>query len=143
MIAVDTNILVYAHRRDMPRHDAAAAILKGLCQGRVLWGLPWPCVHEFIATVTHPTRFTKPSTLAQVLAQLDLWMNSPSCRMLGETSDHWATLQEIAKSAKVRGAMIHDTRIAAICVCHGVRELLSADRDFEQFCSLKSTNPFV
>ena len=53
MIAVDTNLLVYAHRADAAEHAAALPVLRGLAEGRARWALPWPCIHEFIAIVTH------------------------------------------------------------------------------------------
>ena len=54
MIAVDTNILVYAHRADSEWHDRAALRLRELAEGRAPWAIPWPCIHEFLAIVTHP-----------------------------------------------------------------------------------------
>ena len=54
MIAVDTNLLVYAHREDSPWHDAAYARIAELAESRAPWAIPWPCLHEFLAIVTHP-----------------------------------------------------------------------------------------
>jgi len=54
MIAVDTNILVYAHREDSQWHDAAYSRIVNLTEGRAPWAIPWPCIHEFLAIVTHP-----------------------------------------------------------------------------------------
>ena len=54
MIAVDTNLLVYAHRRDSEWNTAARSALSDLAEGRRAWAIPWPCVHEFVAIVTHP-----------------------------------------------------------------------------------------
>ena len=63
MIAVDTNILVYAHRADSPFHDRARLILESLATGARAWAIPWPCAHEFFAVVTHP-RIYKTATPA-------------------------------------------------------------------------------
>jgi len=63
VIAVDTNILVYAHREDADWHDAAYARLAELAEGRASWAIPWPCVHEFLAIVTHPRIFSPPTPL--------------------------------------------------------------------------------
>jgi hypothetical protein len=43
----------------------------------------------------------------------------------------------------LEGSRIHDARIAAICLHHGVGELWSADRDFSAFPQLKVRNPLV
>ena len=61
MIAVDSNVLVYAHREDSDWHDPAYACLLELAEGRDPWAIPWPCLHEFLAIVTHP-RIYSPST---------------------------------------------------------------------------------
>jgi uncharacterized protein len=52
-------------------------------------------------------------------------------------------LKEIATQGQIRGGQIHDARIAAICLQHGVSELWTADRDFSRFPQLKTRNPLV
>src|SRR5437867_4319682 len=51
MVAVDTNLLVYAHREDATWHKEAGANLLELANGNERWAIPWPCVHEFLAIV--------------------------------------------------------------------------------------------
>ncbi|WP_198009106.1 PIN domain-containing protein [Saccharomonospora saliphila] len=84
MIALDTNILVYAHRRDTEFHRPAAQHVRTLAEGRSAWAIPWPCLHEFYAISTHPTIYDPPSTREQATAQLDAWLSSPSLSLLGE-----------------------------------------------------------
>lgn len=48
----------------------------------------------------------------------------------------------LIQEAGVTGNLIHDAHIAALCLEHGVTELISADRDFLRFKSLKVVNPF-
>ena len=78
MIAVDTNLLVYAHRADHEWNDAAHACLNNLAASRAAWAIPWPCVHEFIAIVTRPKIFNPPSTLKQAQAQVISTMQFPN-----------------------------------------------------------------
>ena len=143
MIAVDTNLLVYAHRADHEWNDAAHACLTGLVAGRATWAIPWPCVHEFVAVVTRARIFDPPSTLKQALAQVEIWVESPSLNLIGEAPQHWATLTKLATHARVQGGAIHDARIAAICLDHGVHELWTADRDFSRFPGLRVRNPLA
>ncbi len=143
MIATDTNILVYAHRSDSEWHRGASACVQGLAQGRVAWALPWPCVHEFFSTVTHPRIFDPPSTTAEAVTQIDAWLEAPSVVLIGESDSHWEVLHTILNEARIRGPMVHDARIAAMCIAHGVTELLSADRDFSRFSPLVVRNPLV
>lgn len=143
MIAVDTNLLVYAHREDSPFHHAAAECLTELAEARTPWALPWPCVYEFLAIVTHPRIYTPPTPLGRALEQVAAWLESPSVHLLAETPDHWNLLQSVLASARVTGPQIHDARVAALCRLHGVRELWTADRDFSRFAGLRVRNPVV
>jgi uncharacterized protein len=143
MIAVDTNILVHAHRRDGQWHDAAAIIVKSLAEGSALWAIPWPCMHEFISVVTHRKIYQPASTLAQAFNQIEQWCMSPKLKLLGESNSHIKTLAQLSHAANISGAMVHDARIAAICLDHGVSELWSADRDFSRFPQIKVKNPLI
>ena len=42
MIAVDTNILVYAHRKDSEFHAPAAELIRTLAEGMHAWSIAWP-----------------------------------------------------------------------------------------------------
>ena len=141
MIAVDTNILVYAHRRDSGFHSRAVSEVKELAEGRAAWAIPWPCVHEFFSIVTHPRVYAPPSTTTEALAQIDAWLGSPSLVTIGEADNHWETLRALLEAGKVAGPMVHDARIAALCIAHGVRELWTMDRDFSRFPGLATRNP--
>jgi uncharacterized protein len=143
MIAVDTNILVYAHRRDSAWHEPAAKSVLRLAEGVQPWAIPWPCIHEFISIVTHARSYRPPTPLPAALTQVEMWMESPTLRLLGELSDYWGVLKEVASAAQVTGGAVHDARIAAICRSHGVRELWTADRDFSRYRSLRVHNPLV
>lgn len=141
MIAVDTNILVYAHRADAPFHDSANRVVRELVEGTSSWAIPWPCVHEFLAKVTHARIFKNPTPLARAMEQVAEWLRSPATRTIGEPEGYFAVLSKTALDSQVTGAKIHDARIAALCVAHGVDELWSADRDFSRFPKLAVRNP--
>lgn len=143
MIAVDTNILVYAHRRDADFHSAAARHVRALAEGKPAWALVWPCLHEFFAVTTHPKIYDPPSTIDQAIGQIDGWLASPSLVLLGEPPHYWNELKELLVNGKVTGPMVHDARIAALCLAHGVHELWSADRDFTRFSHLHVRNPLT
>lgn len=143
MIALDTNMLVYAHRRESTLHDKARQLVASLAASGSAWAIPWPCVHEFYGVVTNVRAFKPASTIAEVSAQLSIWMASPSLVLLNEGVGHWAALHQLLVAARVMGGQIHDARIAAICIEHGVRELWSADRDFKRFPSLAVRNPLI
>ncbi|HWH31670.1 MAG TPA: TA system VapC family ribonuclease toxin [Egibacteraceae bacterium] len=141
MIALDTNVLVYAHRADSPFHDQAARVLRDLAEGTANWAIPWPCLHEFFAVATHPRIYDPPSTPAQALAQMEAWCASPTVSLLAEELDHLDVLGRLLRAGDVRGPQVHDARVAAVCLSAGVRELWSVDRDFSRFPQLRVVNP--
>jgi len=143
LIAVDTNLLVYAHRADSEWHESALQRLLSLAEGPSRWAIPWPCLHEFLAIVTHPRIYSPPSTPATALASLAAWLDSPACIPIGEGPGYFELLQRLVTAGQVVGGLIHDARVAAICLHHGVATLWTADRDFSRFPQLKTMNPLV
>ena len=141
MIAIDTNVLVHAHREESPWHAAATTALASL--GTRRWALPWPCVHEFLAIVTHPRVFSPPTPMADALTTVDGWLSSSSVVVLAEGDGYWESLARLVRAAHVVGPQVHDARIAALCLHHGIDELWSADRDFSRFAALRVKNPLL
>jgi toxin-antitoxin system PIN domain toxin len=143
LIAVDTNILVYAHRADSHFHAAVSQRLAELAEGQATWAIPWPCLHEFLAIVTHPRIYAPPTPLARALAQVDAWLESPTLTLLAEKAGHWGSLRPLLVHGRIAGPQVHDARVAALCRNHGVSELWSADRDFSRFAGLSVVNPLL
>jgi toxin-antitoxin system PIN domain toxin len=143
MIAIDTNLLVYAHREDSVWHAAAQARVAELAEGRAGWAIPWPCLHEFLAIVTHPRIYAPPTPPGEALDQIEAWLESPSLTLLAETEEYWRELRRAMEEGRIAGAQVHDARVAALCRLHGVRELWTADRDFGRFPGLTARNPLV
>ena len=143
MIAVDSNLLVYAVREDSPWHKAALACLRRLAEGPTLWAIPWPCIHEFLAIVTHPRIYKPPTPMAGAMLQVDYWMESPTAKFLGEGPGYWEHLKDLLSAGKVAGPLTHDARVAALCRSHAVRELWTADRDYSRFEGIRIRNPLL
>lgn len=143
MIAVDTNVLVYAHRREAAEHTVAFALVHSMAEGSEPWAIPWPCVYEFFSVVTN-VRIWKDaaSTPEQAWIQLEGWLNAPGLRLLAEPTDFTSILAAFLRRGRVRGPVVHDARVAAICVAHGIEKLLTRDRDFALFPELEIENPF-
>jgi toxin-antitoxin system PIN domain toxin len=143
LIAVDTNLLVYAHRIDSEWHEQAVARVRELAEARSPWALPWPCIHEFLAIATHPRIWDPPTPTEAALDQVEAWLESPSLVLLAEGPEHWNELRGQIEAGRISGPRVHDARIAALCLAHGVRELWTADRDFGRFPSLATRNPLA
>ena len=143
MTAVDTNILVYAHRAEMPWHREAERCVRTLAEGAASWAIPWPCVHEFLSVVTNRRAFRTPTPRNLAVAQVEKWRASPSLVLLAEGEGYWNFLCDLLVRGDIVGPKVHDARIAALCQLHGIDELWTADRDFNRFPSLKTRNPLI
>lgn len=141
MIAVDTNLLVYSHRSDTPFHEPAKELIEELRRSRAPWAIPWPCVHEFASIVTHPKIFKQPTPLPTAFDAIEAWQAGGNLQLLSESDGYLGKLREQTEVGQARGPLVHDARIVAICLHHGVRELWSADRDFTRFPALSVRNP--
>ena len=144
MIAVDTNVLVYAHRRESRLGEVAHAIMAGLAAGDRIWAIPWPCCYEFLSVVTNRRIWKDEATTPErAWRQFEAWAASPTSCMIGETDDFPEVLQRFVRRPHVVGGVVHDARIAALCVAHGVEALLTRDRDFSLFPELSTRDPFA
>ncbi len=136
MIAVDTNILVYADREEMPLHDQAVAAIRRLAEGREAWALPVFCIGEFARVVSHPRVFDPPTPAIEALDAIDALLESPSVRLLTPGPRYTALLRQAVEGSGARGNLIFDAQIAAVCLEHGARTLLTEDRDFSRFAGM-------
>lgn len=143
LIAVDTNILVYAHRPECASHERAFAALRELAASSTSWGVPLHCLIEFAGVVSNAKIWKQPSSPAQIQAQVEAWREAPTLHILEETAEWWPVFVECVAASGARGAQVHDARIAAVCKYHGVGELWTADRDFGRFPWLRTRNPLV
>jgi uncharacterized protein len=143
VIAIDTNIIVYARRAELPHHVAARAVLAGLANGSAPWAIPWPCLYEYVKVITNPRLFRPPDTLADALADVESLVASPSVVLLGHGPEHIRYLRRAAEDGQPIGGQIHDAHIVALALEHGVTELLSSDRDFRRFSTLAVRDPFA
>ncbi len=133
MIAIDTNVLIYAHRAETALHRVALDRLRLLSEGDDPWALPVFVVGEFCRVVTHPRIFNPPTVLEQALAVIAHVAASPSCRLLLPGVRYLDWFAQVAHRADARGNLAFDAQIAAVCREHGATQILTADRDFARF----------
>lgn len=143
MIAIDTNILVYAHVRQSPWYPRASQLLSDLAASGSPWAIPVHCLNEFFSVVTHPKIYRPASSARVAIAQIDAWSAAPTFSLLGEDAASWAQERDLALEATLVGAAIHDARIAAVCIENDVAELWTSDRDFSRFPALRTRNPLL
>ncbi len=138
MTAVDTNILVYAHRAELPLHAAARARLTELAESPARWGIPVFCVGEFMRVVTHPRLFNPPHSAEEACEAVARLLSSPSATLLSPGPGYARLLTESVRDGGTIGNLVFDSQIVAVCREHGVSCLLTEDRDFDRFRRLRT-----
>jgi hypothetical protein len=133
VIAIDTNVLVYAHREETSHHRPARSRLRELAEGNAQWAVPVFCLGEFVRVVTHPAVFFPPSTLEEAVGALDGLLASPSVSVLSPGERYWPLLKDALAEARAVGNLAFDAQIVALCREWGVRSLVTEDRDFRRF----------
>ncbi len=143
MIAVDTNILVYAHRQDYEFHEAAQRALRSLATDDKPWGVVAHCLCEFYANVTSARIYKKPTSADHASLQLATLLDVPNLHVLGDTVETTQLWVEWMRTKRIAGPAVYDARIAAVCVLSGVSRLWTCDRDFSRYPEINVENPMV
>lgn len=138
MIAVDTNTLVYADCEESSLHAAALQVLRRLAEGDEAWAIPVFCVGEFLRVVSHDRLFDPPTPVMEAVDSVDSLFASPSSRLLTPGDRYLPLLRNLIAESHAQGNLVYDAQIAAVCLEHGATVLLTEDRDFARFRSLKS-----
>ena len=133
MKALDTNVLIHAHRKEMSKHVEANLLLHNLAEGTKPWGLPVFCLGEFLRVVTHPRVFTPPTTIRNALAALDELLQSPAVSLLLPGDRYWSCLHDVISQGQASGNVVFDAQIVAVCLEHGIDFLISEDRGLKRF----------
>ena len=140
---MDTNVLVYADRGDLPEHGRARALLDDIGGGMEPCGLPVFALVEYVRVVTHPRLFNHPTRLKDALGNVAILLEVPIFVILLPGEGFWNLISRLSHEADARGNLAFDAQIAALCVEHHVAELWTADRDFARFSGLRTYNPFT
>ena len=138
MIAVDTNILVFAHNPGSSRHKAACGRLEALAGSPFNWSIPAPCLAEFLRVATHPRVLDPPYTAHEASRSLERILESPSLTLLKPGRHYEQLLLEAVRETSAMGNLVFDAQIVALCREHGVSTLVTEDRDFDRFKGLRT-----
>jgi uncharacterized protein len=140
MLLPDVNVLVYAHRKDAPNHDAYLRWLEAVIGGDETYGMADIVLSSFLRVVTHPRVFDPPSTIEQALEFAYQVRNQPNCVPVAPGLRHWTIFEKLCRSANVRGNLVPDAYLAALAIESG-SEWITTDRDFSRFPGLKWYHP--
>lgn len=141
MIALDTNILVYAHREEAPEHARALHWLGQLARSGAPWGVPLFVLGEFVRVVTHPKILDPPTSMDDALRAVEELVAAPGARLLAGGPHFPEHFIAAVRAGRATGNLAFDAQIAAVCREHGVSRLLTRDRDFSRFPWMQIVDP--
>ena len=140
MIAIDTNLLIYAHRRAVPQHAASRrAITEALSRGTS--GIAVQALAEFWAVVTHPSCEggpSKPAVAGAFVAEL----TKAGMAIWTPAQGFGLRLLAAAQSRGVIGPRVFDLQIGLTAAEAGATEIWTADRGFVSMPGVLVVHPF-
>lgn len=140
MRCVDVNVLVYAHRADLPEHDAYRPLLEQLANDDEPLGLPDAVLSGFLRLVTNRRIFVEPTAISEAWGAVDALLASPAAVRLTAGERHWEVFRRLADEIDASGNDIQDAYLAAYAVENNAT-WLSADRGFARFGTLRWRHP--
>jgi uncharacterized protein len=140
VIAVDANLLVYAHVSSYDQHEPAREWLDGQLASGPRIGLPWPSLLAFVRLETNPRLFTEPESIGDAWAQVEAWLEAGPSWVPVPTPRHQGVLGGCLASATLRANDVPDAHLAAVAIEHGLK-LATTDSGFARFEQLEWFNP--
>ena len=141
MIALDSNILVYAYSRESAWYPSCHSLCQRILREKSPWCLPVFCLGEFLRVVTHPRLYPETARLDEALTWLKVLTQAPRLNILNPGPDFASLYMETIQQANARGNMAFDAQIAALCREHRVQTLVTYDQDFARFPGLRCVAP--
>jgi toxin-antitoxin system PIN domain toxin len=136
----DTNVLIYAHRRDADGHEEYREWLESLIDGPEPYAVSDHTLMGVIRIVTNPRIYRHPATLEEALAFADQFRNQPHAHVVSPGPSFWGIFTDMCGQVNARGNLIPDAYLAALALEHGC-EFVTADSDFRRFPGLRFRHP--
>jgi hypothetical protein len=140
-VLVDANVLLYAADESSPRHLVAKSWLEEMLNGPRRVGIPWMSFTAFLRIATNARATRVPLSPEEAWQFVDEWLDAPAVWVPAPGRGHRDILRRLVCSLDLRGNLIADAVLAALCIEHGL-ELVSADSDFARFSEIRWLNPF-
>jgi uncharacterized protein len=140
MMLVDTNVLVYAHRRDADHHEEYRDWLQALIDGPEPYAVSDHAVADMLRVITNPRIYREPATIDEALAFAGQLRNQPHAQVVGPGPRFWSLFTDLCRKANARAKLVPDAYLAALAIEHGC-EFVTADKDFRRFPGLRWRHP--
>jgi hypothetical protein len=141
LLAPDVNVLVYAHREDLPEHTASRRWLEELVSSDAAFGLADAVLSSFLRIVTHPRVFNTPTPLGDALGFASALRRQPNRVPIEPGPRHWDIFERLCRESGAKGNLVADAYLAALAIESGC-EWVTTDRDYSRFPGLRWRHPF-
>jgi|SRR3990172_2717985 len=140
MILPDVNVLVYAFRSDISRHDEYRAWLERVVDDESAFGISDLVASGVIRVVTHPRAFAHPSVVDKALGFVEALRGQPNAVPIAPGERHWGIFTDLCRTVDAKGDIVPDAYLAALAIESG-SEWITTDRDFARFPGLRWRHP--
>lgn len=136
----DVNVLVYAHRAELPHHKVCHRYIQDMVNGDEAYAVTDAVINGFIRLVTNPRVFRTPTPLDQALTFAAQIRQQEHAIVVNPGSRHWDIFSRLCREAGAKGGLITDAYLAAVALEHGC-EFVTVDQDFARFSGLRRSSP--
>src|SRR5436190_146668 len=139
MVLPDVNVLIYAHRAELPQHEATRAWLDAAIGSDASYALSELVLSSFLRIVTNPRAFVDPTPLELAIEVADRWRGRRNCVLVSPGVRHWAIFTRLCHAAGAKGNLVPDAFLAALAIESGA-EWITTDRGFARYPGLRCRN---
>ena len=137
---LDANVLLYAVDEASPFHDAARSWMDDALNGTRRVGIPWVSTSAFLRIATNARAMREPLQPTEAWEFVEEWLDAPVAWIPAPGDSHRQILGRLIRDLDLRGNLIADATLAAMCIEHGL-DIVSADSDFARFKEIRWINP--
>jgi len=142
VLAVDTNVLLYAANSTSQFHASCREWLDRQRRQPGGWYITWPIAYEFLRVSTHPRILPRPWTVPAAWGFITGLLTSPGLDVLIPTPRHADVAGEVFKELRhLAGNILHHTHTAILMREHGIKQICTRDTDFHRFPFLQVIDP--
>ena len=141
MRLVDTNVMIYAHRRDAERHEEYRAWIQAMIDGPEPYAVSDSALTGMVRVVTNRKIYPRvPATIDEALEFAGRIRNQPHAHVVSPGPAFWGIFSGLCRQVNARAKLVPDAYLAALAIEHGC-EVITTDRDFRRFPGLRWRHP--
>jgi toxin-antitoxin system PIN domain toxin len=142
VLIADVNVLLSAHRVDLPAHARLRRWVTDHLGGDEPFGVSELVLSSVVRIATNHRVFAPPATVDEVLQFCDAIRAAPASVLVSPGPRHWDLFAGLCRSAQARANIVSDAYLAALAVEQGAT-FVTLDRGFARFAGLRLLDPLA